>query len=426
MQTVILGAGLMGVTTAWQLSKEGHEVTVIDRQDGAAGETSFANAGLVAPGHALTWSSPRAPKILLRSLYKEDQALRLKLSADPRLWSWCLKFLRNCTPDRFRANTVRKLGLCVYSQRALQELVAETGIEYDATRRGLLYVYRNQSSLERGVANMAILRQAGQKMEVLDARGVAALEPAFATEGGPPKIAGGIYCPDDEQGDARMFALGLVERLRERGVTFRFGATITGFQAIDDRIVAVTTDKGTVIGDQFVLALGSYSPILGRPLGLNLPVYPIKGYSVTLPIDGHKGAPEIGGVDENNLVAWCRMGNRFRLTATAEFSGYDTGHQPSDFVGMIRAARDLFPQAADYERPSYWACLRPMTPEGTPIFGRGRHRNLWINTGQGHMGWTMACGSARVTADLMAGRRPEIDTTGMMYGEPAPVARAAA
>lgn len=417
MRTVVLGAGLMGVTTAWRLAQDGHAVMVIDRQPLAANETSLANAGLVAPGHALTWASPRAPKMLLQSLYRDGGALRLKLRPDPRLWAWCLRFLRNCTAERARINTLRKLKLCAYSQQALQSLVAETGLEYDGVRKGLLYVYRDGAALERGVANMAILRDAGQRMEVLDAAGVSRVEPAFAAT--RERIAGGLYCPDDEQGDANKFTLGLAERCEAAGVEFRFSTAVTGFETSGDRVERVVTDRGPIAADDVVLALGSYSPGLGRALGLKLPVYPIKGYSVTLPVDGRNGAPEMGGVDENNLVAWCRMGDRFRLTATAELTGYDTAHRPGDFTGMMATAQDLFPQAADYSRPSYWACLRPMTPEGTPIFGRGRLRNVWINTGQGHMGWTMACGSARITADLMAGRTPEIDTAGMIYGEAA-------
>ena len=415
MTTVVLGAGVVGVTTAWYLAKEGHKVVVLDRHQVAANETSFANAGLVAPGHALTWASPRAPKILLKSLYKSDQALRLKLSADPRMWRWCWSFLKNCTEEKSRRNTTRKLKLCVYSQQELQALVAETGIEYDGIRKGLLYVYRDEASLERGAANMAVLAENGQVMERVDAARIAQLEPAFATSRAP--VAGGLYCPDDEQGDSNKFTLGLAERAKALGVEFRFGTTVTGFEASGDKVDRVLTDKGPLAGERFVLSLGSYSPLPARKLGLDLPVYPVKGYSATVPIDGMNGAPTIGGVDENNLVAWCRMGDRLRLTATAEFSGYDTGHKPADFSGMIETARSLFPQGGDYARASYWACLRPMTPEGTPVFGRGRHRNFWINTGQGHMGWTMACGSARVTADLMAGRKPAIDTAGMMYGE---------
>ena len=415
MTTVVLGAGVVGVTTAWYLAKEGEKVVVVDRQPVVANETSFANAGLVAPGHALTWASPRAPKILLKSLYKEGQALRLKLNADPQMWRWCWKFLMNCTAENSRRNTVRKLKLCVYSQQELQRLAAETGVEYDALRKGLLYVYRDEASLERGVANMKILADNGQKMERLDAAAIARLEPAFETS--RDRIAGGLYCPDDEQGDSNKFTLGLAEKAKALGVEFRLDTTVQGFDAAGEKVERVVTDKGPIAGDRFVLSLGSYSSIEARKLGVDIPVYPVKGYSATVPIDGHNGAPTIGGVDENNLVAWCRMGDRLRLTATAEFSGYDTRHTPADFSTMLSTAKDLFPQGGDYARTSHWACLRPMTPEGTPIFGRGRHKNFWLNTGQGHMGWTMACGSARVTVDLMAGRKPAVDTAGMIYGE---------
>jgi D-amino-acid dehydrogenase len=415
VRLIVLGGGVVGVTTAWCLAKDGHEVVVVERHPAAAAETSFANAGLVAPGHALTWSSPRAPKILLKSLFQDGQALRLKLSADPRMWIWCLKFLRNCTHERAVVNTVRKLKLCVYSQQALRALVAETGIAYDAIRKGLLYVYRDTASLERGVNNMKILRDNGQRMDIVDADAIGRIEPALQES--RDKIAGGLYCPDDESGDAHTFTQALAEKCRaESGVEFRFATTVTGFETSGDRVDRVVTDRGAIAADGFVLALGSYSPILGRKLGLDIPVYPVKGYSATLPIDGRNGAPDVGGVDENNLVAWCRMGDRLRLTATAEFSGFDTSHQPSDFATMLKAARDLFPQGANYDKPSYWACLRPMTPEGTPIFGRGRHRNFWINTGHGHMGWTMACGAARIATDLIAGRTPEIDTAGMIHG----------
>jgi D-amino-acid dehydrogenase len=418
MGTIVLGAGVVGVTTAWELAKAGRAVTVIDREPGPAMVTSFANAGLVAPGHALTWASPRAPKILIKSLFRDDQALRLKLNADPRMWAWCLRFLRNCTAEKARVNTLRKLKLCVYSQQALQALAAETGVEYDGIRKGLLYVYRDAAALERGMANMAILREGGQRMEVLDRAGVARTEPAFETSRSP--VVGGVYSPGDESGDAHKFTRELAERCRSLGVEFRYGTTATGFDMEGDRVSAVRLVGGEVLpADDVVLALGCWSPQLGRPLGLNIPVYPVKGYSATIPIGGTDVAPAVGGVDENNLVAWCRMGDRLRLTATAEFTGYDTSHRPSDFVGMLAAARDLFPRAGDYDRPSYWSCLRPMTPEGTPIFGRGRHRNLWLNTGHGHMGWTMACGSARIVADMMAGRQPEIDTTGMIYGQAA-------
>jgi D-amino-acid dehydrogenase len=415
MTTVVLGAGVIGVTTAWALAKDGHKVIVIDRQKAPATETSFANAGLVAPGHALTWASPRAPKILLKSLFRDDQALRLKLNADPQMWRWCWKFLMNCTSEKSQRNTVRKLKLCVYSQQRLQALAAEADVEYDGVRKGLLYVYRDAASLERGRANMKILAENGQRMETVDPARIAQLEPAF--EASRDKIAGGLYCPDDEQGDSNKFTVALAEKAKTLGVEFRFEHRITGFEANGDKVERVITDKGPIGGERFVLSLGSWSSRIARPLGLDVPVYPVKGYSATVPIGGKNGAPTIGGVDENNLVAWCRMGDRLRLTATAEFTGYDTSHKPSDFTGMLATARDLFPQGGEFDRASYWACLRPMTPEGTPIFGRGRHRNFWLNTGQGHMGWTMACGSARIAADLIAGRKPDVDVSGMVYGE---------
>jgi D-amino-acid dehydrogenase len=409
VKIVVLGAGVIGVATAWYLAEDGHEVTVIDRQPAAGNETSFANAGLIAPGHAYTWSSPRAPKILLKSLVRRDQALRLKLRADLRMWSWCLKFLRNCTAEKARANTLNKLRLCVYSQEALRALTEAARLDYHQRDGGLLYLYRDAASLARGVANKAILEEGGRRLEVLDAAGCARVDPALAGAA----IAGAIYAPDDESGDCHLFTRALTERCRAKGLTFRFDTTITGFEATGFDVRSVLTDKGPVEGDRYVLALGSWSPLLARRLGLRLPVYPIKGYSATVPIGEHRGAPTIGGVDENNLVAYCRMGDRLRLTATAEFSGYDTTHRPADFRAMLASVRDLFPQGGDYDRAERWACLRPMTPEGTPILGRSPLRNLFLNTGQGHMGWTMACGSARIVADLIAGRAPAIDTAGL-------------
>jgi D-amino-acid dehydrogenase len=408
---IVLGAGVIGVTTAWFLAEAGHAVTVIDRQPGPGRETSFANAGLLAPGHAYVWSSPRAPKILLKSLFRDDQALRLKLRADPRLWSWCLQFLRNCTSEKARRNTARTLRLCIYSHAALQALTSETGLDYDRRTGGLLYLYRDAAALAKGVANMAILAEGGRRLEVLDAAGCIRADPALGAARGA--IAGAIYAPEDESGDCYKFTEGLVALCRARGVAFRFGTTVTGLETAAGRVTRALTDSGPVDGDRFVLALGCRSPHLVRRLGLRLPIYPIKGYSATVPIAGHGGAPVIGGVDEGNLVAYARMGDRLRLTGTAEFSGYGTGHRPSDFRAMLGVARALFPDGGDYDRAEYWACLRPMTPEGTPILGPSPLRNLFLNTGHGHMGWTMACGSARILADLIEGRAPEIDLAGL-------------
>ncbi len=412
MRILIMGAGLAGVTAAFELLEDGHDITVIDRQPGPALETSFANAGLVAPGHAFAWGSPRVPKILLRSLFKSEQPLRYRLRLDPEMWRWSLKFLRECTAERARINTQRKHRLCRYAQLALQDVVGRSGIDYDGARQGLLYLHREQESFERGVQNMQILMDAGQDLEIIDRDRAAEIDPALAAT--KDRIAGGIYARTDESGDARKFVQGLAAVCAERGARFRYGTEVTGIQRSGDQIEEVRTDKGAIKADLYVMALGSYSPRIARHLKETVSVYPVKGYSATIPVDGADNPPTIGGVDEDNLFAYVRLGDRVRLTAIADFAGYDTTHKPSDFAGMLRAAKELFPDAGDYDRPDYWACLRPMTPEGTPILGKGRHDNLYYNTGHGHMGWTMACGTARITADLIAGRKPDLPLEGMM------------
>jgi D-amino-acid dehydrogenase len=411
MKTVVLGGGIVGVATAYFLAKAGDQVVVVDRCEGVALETSFANAGLIAPGHSYTWASPRAPKILLKSLFAQGQALRLKLNADWRMWAWCWLFLRNCTVERSRLNTSRKVRLCRYSQQLLQQATLEERLTYDRISRGLLYLYRDPVSFERGVSNMSILADNGLPLVTLDRHAVIAREPALAASAS--SIEGAIYCPSDESGDAHLFTRELERRCRELGVEFQLGTTIREVRASADQIEYVDTSRGRVSGDRYVLALGSYSPFLARRLGYRLPIYPVKGYSVTLPIDESHEPPMLGGVEENQLVAWARFGQRLRLTATAEFCGYDTNHSPADFAHMLQTSKALFPNGADYQRPSYWAGLRPMTPEGTPLIGPTRHRNLFLNTGHGHMGWTMSCGTAKILVDLMSGRRPDIDITGM-------------
>ena len=412
MRVVVLGCGVAGVTAAWMLQRDGHSVTVIDRADEPAAFTSFANAGLVAPGHAYAWSSPKAPGVLLRSLWRGDQALRFRPSLDPALWRWTWKFLRQCTAERAARNTARKARLCLYSQSLLHEVVAASGVAYDARCDGLIYLYRKAEAFSGALEKMRILTEQGIELRSLTPAEAAEADPALAPL--RDRLAGAILAPGDESGDARLFTLGLAETCRDDGVRFRFGERVTGLRLSGGSVEAVITDRGEVEGDAFVLALGVYSPQVARQLGARLPIYPVKGYSVTLPIAGRNRAPSLGGVDEDNLVAYARFGDRLRITATAEFAGYATDHTPADFDHMLRVARDLFPEGGDYARPDYWAGLRPMTPEGTPILGRGRCDNLYFNTGHGHMGWTMACGTARITADLIAGRTPEIPLDGLL------------
>ena len=411
MKIIVMGAGVIGVTTAYQLVKDGHEVTVIERHDKPAAETSFANAGLIAPGHAYAWSSPRAPGILLKSLWRDDQALRFRFSADPRFWHWCALFLRQCTTEGARRNTRRKHKLCVYSQAALNQVVAETGVAYDRAAGGILYLYRTAESFERGAASTRILSDDGQELRAVEPDEVVRLDPALA--GAKDKIAGAIHCPSDESGDSHLFSVILAKHCEAQGARFQYNTGIEGLEVEGDRVTGVRCDGGTLSADLYVMALGNQSAGLARPLGVTLPVYPVKGYSVTLPVEAEHVPPSLGGVDEDSLVAYARLGSRLRITATAEFAGYDTSHKPTDFDNMLAVARGLFPRGADYARPSYWSCLRPMTPEGSPLFGRAAQTNLYYNCGHGHMGWTMACGAARITADLIAGRTPEIDLEGM-------------
>jgi D-amino-acid dehydrogenase len=411
MRIVVLGGGVMGVTTAYYLAAEGHEVVVLDRQKAVGQETSFANAGLIAPGHVYAWASPRAPMILLKSLYRDDTALRFRLKADPRLWAWSLRFLANCTAARNRKNTLRKLSLCLYSQKMLNELRAEAKLDYDRTAAGLLYLYRDKAHFDTGVANMAMLNNHGMSLQAVDPTRIAELEPQLAHA--KDKLAGAIYSPTDESGDCLKFTERVAVAAVGHNVVFMLDHNIRRIEFAGDRITGVATDKGRIEGDAYVLALGSYSPLLASRLGIRLPIYPIKGYSVTLPIEDHKGAPTVAGVDEKNLVAYARLGDRLRLTATAEFAGYDTSYEAGNFANMLRVARDLFPTAAAYDKPDYWACLRPMTPEGTPILGRCRMKNLYLNTGSGHMGFTMSAGCARIVTDIIAGRNPAIDINGL-------------
>lgn len=412
MKVVVLGGGVVGVTTAYFLAKAGHEVTILEEKAGLGLEASAGNAGIVAPGHSFAWASPAAPRMLLRSLRGEETAIRLRLAADPHLYAWGLRFLRECTSARAQRNTLVKLRLCQYSQRLMDELAGSEGIDYHAVRQGALYLYRDPALLAAGIKKMALLARHGQKQEILDPAGVAKLDPAF--EPVQAKIAGAIRDLGDSSGDSRLFTERLGALCRERlGVTVKLGTRVTALQGGGDRIDAVLTTEGPVTADGFVLALGVGSPVVARTAGVSLPIYPAKGYSSTFPLRSGGLAPRVPGVDEQWLVGWSRLGDRLRLTSTAEFAGYDWGWTPRDFNNILRFARDVFPDAVDYDRGEYRACLRPMTPDGPPILGLGRHRNLFFNCGHGHMGWTMACGTARIVADLMSGRMPALDLTGL-------------
>jgi D-amino-acid dehydrogenase len=412
VKTLVLGGGVVGVTTAYFLAKAGREVTLVEEKDGLGLEATAGNAGIIAPGHSFAWSSPRAPRMLFQSLRGAETAIRVRLSSDPRLYEWGLRFLRECTSARAKRNTLIKLRLCQYSQAVMKALVQAESIEYEATHKGALYMHRDPKEFEAGVKKMALLAEHGQKQEILDASALARLEPAF--EPVKHKIAGAIRDLGDSSGDSRLFSEALARVARDKhGLTLRLGTRVSSLRADGDRIGGVETSAGVLTADEYVLALGVGAPVVARTAGIRLPIYPAKGYSSTFPLKRGGLAPVISGVDEQWLVGWSRLGDRLRLTSTAEFAGYDWGWTPRDFNNIMRLARDLFPEAADYDRGEYRACLRPMTPDGPPILGLGQHRNLFLNCGHGHMGWTMACGTARIVSDLMLGRMPELDLEGL-------------
>jgi D-amino-acid dehydrogenase len=412
MRILVLGGGIAGVTAAYFLAKDGHEVALVEEQEGVGLDASAGNAGIIAPGHSFAWASPTAPALLLRSLLGQETAIRLRLRLDPQLYRWGLRFLRECTAERARRNTLVKLRLCQYSQAVMTDLVRAEGIEYHAVTRGALYVYRDPRELELGARRMALLAEHGQRQDILDPDQVARLDPVFAPV--RHKIAGAVHDLGDSSGDSRLFTERLARICRDKlGVSLRPETRVTGLRASGDRITAAVTTAGPLAADAYVLALGVGAARVARTVGVRLEVYPAKGYSSTFPVRADGLAPTVPGVDERWLVGWSRQGDRLRLTSTAEFAGYDRSWRPRDFNNILRFARDVFPGAADWDRGEYRACLRPMTPDGPPVLGRGRHRNLFFDTGHGHMGWTMTCGTARIVADLVAGRRPEHDVAGL-------------
>lgn len=408
MKIIVMGGGVIGVSTAHALARDGHEVTVLDRREDTGLVTSFQNGGLLAPGHSVAWAAPAAPLMLLRSFFERDPAIRLRFPPDPRLIPWGLRFLAHCTGAGHRAATLR---LARYSMAAMAALRAETGIEYEGSRRGILYIFRSPKTLDRGLAKWNLLRAHGLDLEEADRARCIGIEPAL----GPMRetVAGGAFCPTDEGGDAHLFTRALARFSEGLGVTFRFGVSIMGLEVEGGRIVGVATDRGRLAADAYVLALGTGSRAVGRAAGLRLPIYPVKGYTISIPTAGAAATPAVGLIDEDNLVSFSRLGGRLRIGGKAELAGDDDSYRPEDFGGLLRTARGLFPDAGDYGRQERYACLRPVTPGGPPILGPTRHANLYLNVGHGMLGWTMACGSARVVADFIAGRAPEIDLDGL-------------
>jgi D-amino-acid dehydrogenase len=397
MKVAVLGAGVVGTTAAWYLRQAGHDVQVLDRREGPGLETSFANGGQISADHAAPWAEPGVPLQALKWMLREDAPLLFRLRADPAQWRWALQFLRNCTPARFRANATRLVRLGQYSRASLRALREETGLQYDQVTRGILVLYTERRGFE-------------PRMKTADE--CIAIEPALAPL--RDRLTGGRYFPDDESGDAYKFTTELAKLCVQRGVLFDFDLDIKSISTTGEKITGIEIlqkdgKAETLRADAYVLALGSYSPLLARPIGIDLPIYPLKGYSVTMPVKDPAAAWNVSLSDEAHKLVLSRLGDRLRIAGTAELNGYNTEINQVRCKAIVKRALDLFPGAGDPSKAEFWAGLRPATPTNLPCIGRTKYPNLYLNTGHGTLGWTHACGSGRILADIVSGRRPEVE-----------------
>lgn len=412
MNVLILGAGVTGVCSAWFLREAGFEVTVIDRQPEAALETSFANGGQISVSQSEPWANPEAPLKVLKWLWRDDAPLLFRPRADLRQWLWGAQFLRECLPGRTVRNIVQMVNLGLYSRRTLRELRASTDIAYDHASRGILQLFFDQKAFDAAAEASALMRQYHCVREAIPRERAVELEPALASLGN--RLVGATWAEDDESGDARMFTQGLAQRAAARGVQFRFNTCIRALESEDGLITGVRVrdqdgHEEVLKADRYLLCLGSYSPQLTAPLGLYLPIYPTKGYSATLDVEGYEGAPSVSLTDEAMKIVYTRLGQRIRIAGTAELNGYNTELNPVRCQALTRRYFELFPNSADPNSAQFWTGLRPSTPSNVPLIGRSRLANLYLNTGHGTLGWTEGPGSGRAIAELMAGRRPELD-----------------
>jgi len=407
----VLGAGVVGTTSAWYLARAGHQVTVIDRQPMAGNETSFANGGQISVSHAEPWANPHVFSQLYKWLGREDAPLLWRWRADPAQLAWGLRFLGECLPCRARRNMAAIVSMALYSRGRLQALREELALQYDQLERGILHVYTDRKEYALAIKAAGHMRQFGLDRVTVDTEKCLEIEPALA--GARSLLVGGDYTQSDESGDAHKFTVALAERARAAGVEFRFGTSIERVLAAGGQISGVQTsaegNSECLTADAYVVALGSYSPLLLKPLGTRLPVYPAKGYSATLTLAEGSVAPTVSVTDDECKLVFSRLGNRLRIAGTAEFNGYNLDLNPVRCQALITRTSQIFPELKSVGEPEFWCGLRPTTPSNLPLIGQTRYGNLWLNTGHGTLGWTMACGSAAALADMISGRTPEPD-----------------
>jgi D-amino-acid dehydrogenase len=412
MKVIVLGAGLLGVTCAYFLRQQGHDVTVVDRQASPAAETSFANGGQISVSHAEPWANPSAPFKVLKWLGKEDAPLLFRIRADMRQWLWGLQFLRECTPARTRHNIRQIVNLGTYSRDTLQQLRRDIGIAYDERTQGILHFYTSHKEFDGAEAPAAQMRELGCDRRVISADDAVTLEPALAHI--RPQLAGATYTAADESGDANGFARELVQRCQTDGVQFLMSHTVTALREAGGAIdhVEATDPSGRfqrLRADAYVLAMGSLSPLYAKPLGIALPIYPAKGYSVTMPVKDATMAHQVSLTDDEYKLVFSRLGDRLRIAGTAELNGYDRDLNRVRCEAIVKRVEQLFPGAGDSEQAQFWTGLRPATPSNVPIIGRSKLPNLFLNTGHGTLGWTHACGSGKSIARIVSGLKPEVD-----------------
>jgi len=412
MRVMVLGAGVVGATSAWYLAEAGHEVTVVDRQPAAGLETSFANGGQISVSQAEPWSNPAAPLKILQWLGREDAPLLFRPRASLRQWGWGIRFLLECLPGRTRQNTIQILRLAVFSGRQLKALRAATGIEYDHLERGILQLYYSSEEYAKAIARAELIRKGGVALDVKSAEECLALEPALGHSRERP--VGGTFAPTDESGDAHIFTQRLAALCAARAVQFRYSTSIDRLETAAGKVsgVQIRNTAGapeTMQTDAVLVCLGTWTPFLLEPLGIRVPIYPVKGYSVTIPIIRPERAPSVCITDEGHKLAISRLGDRLRVAGTAELSGYDASVNQVRCNALLERTKVLFPDAVDFERAQPWAGLRPATPGNVPVIGRTRLDNLYINAGHGTLGWTLGCGSGKAIADIISGTRPPVD-----------------
>jgi len=410
VKVLVLGAGVVGTAAAYYLAKAGHAVRVIERQPGAGLETSFANAGHLCATTSQPWADPSVPRMVLKEWGRADAPFVMRLRADPAMWGWALRFLRHCNAADQRRITADLSRLSKYSHDALVALREAESLDYDQSRRGLLYLYRDRAGFD-AAARAADALDADVRPQVMDMAACVDVEPAL--DASQVLYAGGLYHGDDETGDAHLFTRRLAEITETLGADFRYGVTARALRRDGDTVTGVATDHGDFDAEATVLSLGSYSPALLRPLGPRLPIYPVKGYSVTIPVAGRNGAPAMGIADRSRKIGMSRLGDRFRIAGTAELTGHDTTLNESRARAILRTAKSIFPDAGDWDDATLWTGLRPMTPDCAPVVGATPYRGLYLDTGHGSLGWTLACGSGRAIADIVSGKPAEIDLDGL-------------